>query len=210
MHDDQLLRRMLCHDTQHTLYINNRKYQARYRGQRYRNSTFAYSSLRLHFITEALSFGRQHESPRTLCSTPKQHIPAGHGKTNRNTTIKFDFALQSARARRVRNLSLPLSPHPCATIEAEESFARYAEWRRVMCSCSSDPSYQQKVLCCRHRSTAIQLHSAIAESRDCRYFGGRRGRGGINSIDSVITAFAVRQRPIKRCSISHGIDCQRT
>jgi hypothetical protein len=136
-----------CHDTQHTPYINNRPCQATYRGQRYRNSNFAYSSLRVHFITETLSFCREHESPWTLCCTPKQHIPAGHGKTNRNTTIKFDFALQSARARRERNrslsLSLSLSLSPCATIEAEESFARYAEPRRIMGCCSNDPSYQQ-------------------------------------------------------------------
>ena len=95
-----------CHDT---LYINNRPYQARYRGQRYWNSNFAYSSVRVHFITETLSFCREHESPRTPCCTPKQHIPAGRTETNRNTTIKFDFALQSARARRARNLNLSLS-----------------------------------------------------------------------------------------------------
>jgi hypothetical protein len=85
-------------------------HQARYRGQRYRNSNFAYSSLRVYFITETLSFCREHESPWTLCCTPKQQIPAGHGKTNRNTTIKFDFALQSARERRARNLPLPPPP----------------------------------------------------------------------------------------------------
>jgi hypothetical protein len=136
-----------CHDT---LYINNRPYQARYRGQRYWNSNFAYSSLRVHFITDTLSFCRE-QSPWTLCCTPKQHIPAGHGKTNRNTTIKFDFALQSARARSARNLSLSFSLSlslppslPCATIEAAESFAWYAERRRIICCCSSDPSYQQE------------------------------------------------------------------
>jgi len=168
MHDDQLLRHpiavsdtMLCHDTQHTPYINNRPCQARYRGRRYRNSNFAYSSLRVHFITETLSFCTEHESPWTLCCTPKQHIPAGHGKTNRNTTIKFDFALQSARARRARNRSLSLflflSLSPCATIEAEESFARYAEQRRIMCCCSSsDPSYQQE------SSALPPAHSALS------------------------------------------------
>jgi len=57
----------------------------------------------LPFITETLSFSIEHETLWTLCCTPKQYIPAGHGKTNRNTTIKFDFALQSARARRARN-----------------------------------------------------------------------------------------------------------
>jgi hypothetical protein len=39
----------------------------------------------------------------------KQYISAGHSKINRNTTIKFDFALQTARARRRWNISLPLS-----------------------------------------------------------------------------------------------------
>jgi hypothetical protein len=55
----------------------------------------------------------------TAALQERQHISAGHSKTNRNAAIKFDFALQSGEQEEDR---ISPSPSAVATIEAQKLF----------------------------------------------------------------------------------------